>query len=170
MDADPATRAVDAGAADLALIHDADGLPAQLPPSLMQQRVHVDIGDIVMRGDHPLASGVGPLTSAELSDCTWVTSPPGTVCNQWFRRLFESESRHPDTRHLIDDFSTQLALVAAEGVVALIPRLARPQFPAGLVARPLTRPPRRVVSALWRRSSDVSPSIRKVLSELTEGW
>jgi DNA-binding transcriptional LysR family regulator len=164
-DPDRAVHSVDAGTADLAIVHDADGLPAPLPPALTQHHVHTDVGDVVMTPEHPLARLDRPLTSADLAGHAWVTSPPGTACHQWFRRLFAETPEDPDVRHLIDDFATQLALVAAGGVIALIPRLARPPLD-GLVARPLRRQPRREVYAAWRRSADTSPAIRAVLAEL----
>ncbi|MEV6623426.1 LysR family transcriptional regulator [Amycolatopsis sp. NPDC051106] len=160
-----ALHSVDAGTADLALVHDADGLPAAQPPSLTQRLVHTDVGDVVMSRSHPLASVTGPL-GAEVFGHAWVTSPPGTVCHQWFRRLFADAPAEPDVRHLVDDFATQLALVAAGGVLALIPRLARPPLGEDLVARPLRRQPKREVHAAWRRSADASPAIRAVLAEL----
>ena len=166
-DPDRALYGVDAGAADLALVHDADGLPAPLPSSLVQRRVHTDVGDVVMTATHPLASLDRPLTSADLAGHAWATSPPGTVCHQWFRRLFADVPDDPDVRHLVDDFATQVSLVASGEVIALIPRLARPPLGDGLVARPLRRPPRREVRAAWRRSADASPAIRAVLAELS---
>ena len=39
----------------------------------------------------------------------------------------------PDVRHLVDDFASQLSLVASGEVIALIPRLARPPLADGLV-------------------------------------
>ncbi|RSD14037.1 LysR family transcriptional regulator [Amycolatopsis eburnea] len=164
-DPDQALRAVDAGTADLALVHDADGLPAPLPLALVRRHVHTDVGDVVLSRRHPLARVDGPL-DAELSGQAWVTSPPGTVCHQWFRRLFAGAPAEPDVRHLVDDFATQLSLVATGEVLALIPRLARPPLGEGLVALPLRRPPKREVHAAWRRSADTSPAIRAVLAEL----
>lgn len=161
-----ALHSVEAGTADLALVHDADGLPAPVPPSLTQRHVHTDVGDVVMNRAHPLARLDRPLTSADLAGHTWVTSPPGTVCHQWFRRLFADAPDDPDVRHLVDDFATQVSLAGSAGVLALIPRLARPPLGEGLVARPLRRPPKREVHAAWRRSADASPSIRAVLAEL----
>jgi DNA-binding transcriptional LysR family regulator len=161
-----AVHSVESGTADLALVHDADGLPAPLPPSLTQRHVHTDVGDVVMNRAHPLARLDRPLNSADLVGHAWVTSPPGTVCHQWFRRLFAGASEDPDVRHLVDDFATQLSLVDSGDVIALIPRLARPPLREGLVARPLRRQPKREVHAAWRRSADASPSIRAVLAEL----
>jgi DNA-binding transcriptional LysR family regulator len=161
-----ALHSVDAGTADLALVHDADGLPATQPPSLTRRLVHTDIGDVVISRSHPLAAVTGPLGRLDLAGHAWVTSPPGTVCHQWFRRLFADAPEEPDVRHLVDDFATQLSLVAAGEVLALIPRLARPPLGEDLVARPLRRQPKREVHAAWRRSADASPAIRAVLAEL----
>ncbi|MEU8639915.1 LysR family transcriptional regulator [Amycolatopsis sp. NPDC048633] len=163
-DPEEALRSVDAGTADLALVHDADGLPAAQPPSLTQRLVHTDVGDVVMSRSHPLASVTEPL--GDLAGHAWVTSPPGTVCHQWFRRLFADAPEEPDVRHLVDDFATQLSLVASGEVIALIPRLARPPLGEDLIARPLRRQPKREVHAAWRRSADASPAIRALLAEL----
>ncbi|HEX6358676.1 LysR family transcriptional regulator [Actinophytocola sp.] len=165
-DPDRALHSVDAGTADLAIGHDADGLPVPLPSSLLQRHLHTDVGDVVMHGTHPLARLDRPLTSADLAGHAWVTSPPGTVCHQWFRRLFADVPEHPDVRHLIDDFTTQLSLVASAEVIALIPRLARPPLRDDLVARPLRRPPTREVHAAWRRSANASPAVQALLAEL----
>lgn len=165
-DPDQALHSVDAGTADLALVHDADGLPAPLPPSLTERHVYTDVGDVVMARTHPLARLDSSLAGSDLAGHAWVTSPPGTVCHQWFRRLFADVPEDPDVRHLIDDFATQLSLVASGDVIALIPRLARPPLGEGLVARPLRRQPKREVHAAWRRSADASPAIQAVLAEL----
>ncbi|OLR93287.1 LysR family transcriptional regulator [Actinokineospora bangkokensis] len=167
-DPDQALHSVDAGTADLALVHDADGLPVAVAPTSTRRHVHTDTGDVVVRHDHPLAHLDRPLTGADLAGHAWVTSPPGTVCHQWFRRLFADAPQAPDVRHLIDDFATQLSLVDSGQVIALIPRLARPPLHDGLRARPLSRPPRREVHAAWRRSADASPAIRAVLAALAE--
>ena len=165
-DPNEALHSVDAGTADLALVHDADGLPAPLPPSLTQRHIHTDVGDVIINRAHPLARLGSPLTTADLAGHAWVTSPPGTVCHQWFRRLFADVPEDPEVRHLIDDFATQLSLVASGDVIALIPRLARPSLAADLVSQPLRRPPKREVHAAWRRSATVSPAIHAVLAEL----
>ncbi|MDT7797165.1 MAG: hypothetical protein QOI78_598 [Actinomycetota bacterium] len=163
-DPDEALHSVDAGTADVALVHDADGLPVPLRPSLTRRHLHTDVGDVVLSRAHPLAARDAPLGEGDLAGHSWVTSPPGTVCHQWFRRLVPEE---PDVRHLVDDFATQLALVAAGDVLALIPRLARPPLGDGLVSRTLRRPPKREVHAVWRRSADASPAIRALLAELS---
>ena len=161
-----ALASLDAGTADLALVHDADGLPTTAPTSLRQQVVGVDVGDIVVAGDHPLAETTSSLRTPDLIDHTWVTSPSGTVCHQWFRRLFAETDHEPDVRHVADDFATQMSLVSAGEVIALIPRLARPPVPAGLVVRELAAPPTREIRAAWRVSADDSPALQAAVSAL----
>ena len=166
-DPDQALQSVDAGTADLALVHDADGLPPLQPPSRARRHLHTDIGDVVMTRTHPLARLDRTLTGTDLVGHAWVTSPPGTVCHQWFRRLFAEQPEDPDVRHLVDDFASQLSLVAGGDVIALVPRLARPPLGDQLVSRSLRRPPKREVDAVWRRSADASPAIQAVLAELS---
>jgi DNA-binding transcriptional LysR family regulator len=165
-DPDQALHSVGAGTADLALVHDADGLPAPLPSFLTQRHVHTDVGDIVVSRAHPLARPGPPLAPGDLAGHAWVTSLPGSVCHQWFRRLFADAAEDPDVRHLVDDFATQVSLVASGDVVALIPRLGRPPLGEGLVSRPLRGQPKREVHAAWRRSASASPAIQAVLAEL----
>ncbi|HEX4016647.1 MAG TPA: LysR family transcriptional regulator [Frankiaceae bacterium] len=165
-DPQEALHSVETGTADLALVHDADGLPVPLPPAMTQRLVHTDVGDVVMGRSHPLARLDRPLNRSDLAGCSWVTSPPGTVCQLWFRRLFADAPQEPDVRHRVDDFSTQLSLVASDGVIALIPRLARPALGKRLISRPLRRQPRRDVHAAWRRSADASPAIQAVVVQL----
>jgi DNA-binding transcriptional LysR family regulator len=164
-DPDQAAHAVAADAADLAIIHDADGLPPPVPGSLSQRHIHTDVGDLVMHRSHRLAAAA-TISGRDLAGQAWATSPPGTVCYQWFQRLLAGQPGQPDVRHLIDDFATQLALVSSGEVIALIPRLARPQLWDNLVARPVDPPPQRQIFAVWRRSADASPAIKAVVSEI----
>lgn len=165
-DPDRALHSVHAGAADVALVHDADGVPATAPHSIVQRPIHTDHGDVIMKRTHPLAALGRAPTHTDLARYPWVTSPAGTVCHQWFRRLFAESPTEADVRHLVDDFSTQLALVAGDDVLALVPRLARPVLPAGLVAVAPAHVPVREVHAAWRHSADASPAIHAVLDVL----
>ncbi|GAA8847298.1 LysR family transcriptional regulator [Helicobacter pylori] len=160
-----ALAAVDVGSVDLAFVHDADGVPTPAPASIRQAVVHTDLGDLALPTGHPLAEESTPVPEAVLAAHPWVTSPPGTVCHQWFRRLFAGIGHEPDVRHVADDFATQLALVRSSGVLALVPRLARPEVPDGVTIRPLSPAPRREVRAAWRVSAHASPAVRAVVSQ-----
>lgn len=166
-----AAAALTSGAADLAVVHDSAALPAwsertPVRRGVRTECVYLDVGDVIVRDDHPRAAASG-VTAAELRGDAWVTSPPGTACHDWFQRLF-ARSPQPLIQHRIDDFSTQLALVAAGSGIALVPRLARPPLPAGLVALPVEPAPTRSVEVAWRASSQDSPAIRVVREALRE--
>ncbi|WP_114201677.1 LysR family transcriptional regulator [Janibacter anophelis] len=159
-----ALQLVDTGLTDIAIVHDADGAPLSMSRSLRHTQIHVDVGDVAVPAAHPLAASES-LSTGDLRDQVWVTSPPGTVCHDWFRHLF-AWTDIPEVLHSADDFSTQMALVAEGDVFALVPRLARPQPPPGVVVLPLSGPPSREVRAVWRSSSDASPGIRAVIAAL----
>lgn len=168
LDPVPAVYAVESGNADLAMVHDADGVTVAVPAGLQRSHLHTDIGDLALPVEHPLASSDRPIRRSELRGCQWVTSPPGTVCHRWFERLFATADQQPDVVHSVDDFGTQMALVAADQVVALIPRLARPRVPDGVVLRELHDAPRREVHNVWRTSGEADPALRAVLAELQQ--
>ncbi|GAA4665681.1 LysR family transcriptional regulator [Gordonia humi] len=164
----PAVYAVESGGAELALVHDADGVPTPVSPGVHASLLHTDVGDLAVPSGHRLAAVDGPVRLRDLAGCRWVTSPSGTVCHQWFQRMFAGGDAEPDVLHSVDDFSTQMALVASGGVVALIPRLARPVPPDGVELLPLRQAPRREVHAVWRRSGEEDPALRAVVSALRE--
>ncbi|QBF46028.1 LysR family transcriptional regulator [Janibacter limosus] len=166
LDPPQALAALDTGTADVALTHDADGVPTSAPASVRQHVVHVDIGDVAVHRSHPLAGIRAPISPGMLVDHAWVTSPHGTVCHQWFRRVFARIDHEPTVWHVADDFATQLALVAAEGVIALVPRLARPVLPDDVVVREVIAPPTREIRAAWRVSSSASPSVQALVGAL----
>lgn len=166
LDPGPASRAVEVGEADLALIHDADGIMPPFPSGVVTRTVTIDKGDLVVRQDHPLASHHGPLTRKALAGLRWACSPVGTVCHLWFQRAVAGVDDHPEITHSSDDFSTQLALVDADNVVALIPRLARPTLPDSVVAVSLADPPRRTVVAMWRDAWGDDPALTATLAAL----
>ena len=166
LDPVPAVYAVESGNADLAMVHDADGVTVAVSAGLERAHLHTDVGDLAMPVDHRLAEVGRPIRRSELRDGQWVTSPTGTVCHRWFERLFATADQQPDVVHSVDDFGTQMALVAADRVLALIPRLARPRVPDGVVVRELHDAPRREVHTVWRSSGEADPALRAVLSAL----
>lgn len=166
LDPAPAVASLASGGADLVLVHDLDGVAIPLPTGVRTRHVHTDVGDLIVRLDHPLAERT-QLSNRDLAGQVWITSPPGTACHDWFQQLLTGVEANPHVRHRVDDFSTQVALVDACGLAALIPRLARPALPTTLRAVSLEPPPTRRVDAVWRASSDNSPALHAVLACLT---
>jgi DNA-binding transcriptional LysR family regulator len=73
----------------------------------------------------------------------------------------------PDVRHRVDDWSAAMALVAAGAGVALVPRLALPYRPRGILARPLPNSGAgRMIYAAVRAGTQHSPTLRAVLDLL----
>lgn len=168
LDPAPAAAALASGAVELALVHDMDGVALPLPAQVRWRGVHTDVGDVIVRSDHPLAER-RTLAGRDLAGSTWVTSPPGTACHDWFQRLLAGVEAAPRVRHRVDDFSTQLALVESGGVIALIPRLARPALPPTVRAVPVEPSPVRRVDAVWRASSESNPAVHAVVDALARG-
>ncbi|WP_116115904.1 LysR family transcriptional regulator [Austwickia chelonae] len=158
------------GSADLAVVHDSRTAPARRAESSSQRtclrELCVDVGDVIVPAGHRLA-GRERVGAADLREETWVTSPTGTACHDWFRRLF-ARGAHPHVGHRIDDFSTQIALVLAGGGIALVPRIARPPLPDGVVSLAVSPAPARVVEAVWRVSSDENPAVHALVAALSE--
>ncbi|GAB79233.1 DNA-binding transcriptional regulator, LysR family [Austwickia chelonae] len=171
-EADPAEAlaVLASGGADLAIVHDSRTLPVRGADGPLRRaclrELCTDIGDVIVPAGHRLA-GHAQVSAADLREETWVTSPPGTACHDWFRRLFARGSQ-PHVGHRIDDFSTQIALVLAGAGIALVPRIARPPLPDGLIALPVHPAPTRTVEALWRLSSDENPAVHALVQALTE--
>ncbi|MPQ99564.1 LysR family transcriptional regulator [Modestobacter sp. I12A-02628] len=164
-EADPVSglHAVEADQADLALVHDDDLAP---PPAsfLTRRRVHTDGADVVVARTHPLARPGAPLQVGDLAAHPWVVSPVGTGSHTSFRRLFAAAPSGPRVRHVVDDVSAQLSLVAAGAVVAMIPRLARPPLGPELAVLTVPAAPSREVYAVWRRSADASTAVHAVVA------
>lgn len=168
LDPAPAAAALASGAVELALVHDMDGVALPLPSQVRRRAVHTDVGDVIVRLDHPLAER-RTLIGRDLAGSAWVTSPPGTACHDWFQRLLTGVEVAPRVRHRVDDFSTQLALVESGGVIALIPRLARSALPPTVRAVPVEPPPVRRIDAVWRASSETNPAVHAVVDALLTG-
>ena len=66
-------------------------------------------------------------------------------------------------------FSTHIGMVQQGVAVALVPRLGRPELPAGVVAVPVVNPmQQRQVGIVYRKTMTASPSIRHVVGLLRE--
>ncbi|WP_029251936.1 LysR family transcriptional regulator [Paraoerskovia marina] len=153
---------VAAGRSDVALVHHWEGVGLQIPPALRRERVLLDVADVLVHRDDPLA-GREVVTATQLLDRPWASSPEGTICHEWFCHMFRDAGRTPTVAFRCLEFASQVELVAHGLAVALVPRLGRGTLPASVVAIPARDPePTRPVDVVWRASMTASPAVAAV--------
>jgi DNA-binding transcriptional LysR family regulator len=93
--------------------------------------------DVALPAGHPLAQK-DTVTADDVGAQAWVTSHPGYSPADVLSAVAAVSSREPNIVHRINDYSTVAALVAAGGVVGLLPRYtAGPVLNPDIVLRPL---------------------------------
>lgn len=157
---------VERGGTDLAIVHDWSTIPLDIPSTLERRQLQVDVADVLLPADHPLASrdSVSPL---DLLTERWVATPAGTICHEWLVHMFAMHGERPDIRYFDQSYSTHVAMVEHGVAVALVPRLGREQLPPHVRAVPVVDPaPQRRVSSLWRAASHGNPARQHVQHQL----
>jgi DNA-binding transcriptional LysR family regulator len=154
------------GTIDVALIDEWLEIPVTYPPGVASVELGLDVGDLILPPEHPLAFCEGPVTLDEVREERWIGSKPGTVCYEWLLRML------PGVRPsiLVNEFETQLTFVAEGLGVAFVPRLARTSLPPGVVARPITPEAARRVSVAWRAAAGSRPAIGATVAALRDAW
>ncbi|MFI6286487.1 LysR family transcriptional regulator [Streptomyces sp. NPDC051018] len=155
------------GTTDLAVAHDWDIAPLPAPEGVEHAVIGDDLCDLLVPVTHPLV-GRGPVRRDELTGERWISQPPGSVCHDWLMRTLRTAGCEPDVVHQAAENHTQLALVAADLGIALMPRLGRGPLPAGVVAVELDPVPRRRLYALWRAGAARRPAISVTVTALQE--
>jgi DNA-binding transcriptional LysR family regulator len=159
---------VERGGSDLAIVHDWNTLPLDVPVTLERQQLLVDVADVLLPCNHRLASRES-VSPTDLLRERWVTTPAGTICHEWLVHMFAMHGARPDIRYFDGSYSTHTAMVEHAGAVALVPRLGRETLPPQVRAVPVVDPtPQRRVSSLWRASSQDNPARQHVQRELEE--
>lgn len=155
-----AVARVAGGEADLGIVHDWNSVPLVIPEHLVLEWLCEDIADLLVHRSHPLARRT-EVEAADMVDERWISTPNGAICNEALLRIFADLGRVPDIQVYDPDFSTHIALVEQNAVVALVPRLGRPALPADVVAVPVGNPvPERRVGMVHRRTMTASPGIQ----------
>ena len=147
-------------------MHSWGALPLSIPDHLTTTSVALDVADVIVHRDHPLA-GRARVTPHDLVDEDWIATPEGTICRQWLTRMYDGTGRLPRIAHQSMEFDSHLALVRAGLGIALVPRLGRQPIGAELVALRAEDPvPTRDIIAVHRRSMAESPAVTAVLQAL----
>lgn len=173
-DLDPAVREIDpaevgaalrGGTLDVALVHVYDLAPGAPETGLDQAAVFVeDLHLAAPRSWSPLAPAAGVVVGWR--EAPWIIAPATTACGAMTRRVCADAGFSPRIRHVIDDFSAALELVAIGAGVALIPDL-------GIERRPRTVrftavPLRRRTLAACRAGAGGHPAIVAFVAALRD--
>jgi DNA-binding transcriptional LysR family regulator len=154
------------GEADLAVIDHWPEAPVELPPGVSHVELGDDVADLVVPAGHALAGADGPVRLADVAGERWVAATPGSICHEWFTRVL------PTVRPAfhVDEFETQLTLIAAGLGIGVIPRLARTYLPAGVTVVAVDPVPARRVGVAWRTASGARPATGAALDALRHAW
>ncbi len=144
-----------------------DLLPGQHDKRIRSEHLLDDVMDVALPFDHPLAHQE-TIELAELSDADWILAQPGVPCWQLTRDACERAGFVPKARHYADGFVGVVGLISAGHGVALIPRLAQPDFVnEPIVLRPVAGvSPVRRIGAQIRSGTANQPHIAPVLESL----
>ena len=157
---------LDSGELDLAVTVDWRDAPHRGDPRYARRDLLRDPLDVALPATHPLAGR--PLVRLDdLAEQPWITGAPGSPCAEVALAACAAAGFNPKIRHVTEDWSAVIALVRTGAGVALIPRLALPTRPQGIVIRALGRhgPARRVFAAV-RAGSEHSALIAPALAAL----
>ena len=157
---------VDRGEIDLALVDDWPEAAIDFPPGVSSLALGLDVADLVVPADHPVARRGGPVRLAEVTAEPWIASVPGSICHEWLMRVLPGIR----PRFLVAEFASQLTLVAAGLGVALVPRLARMDLPGGVAVVAVEPEPARRVTLAWRTASTVRPAMQAAIDALRAAW
>ncbi len=163
-----AVQRVATGEADLGVVHNWHSVPLVIPENMVHEDLCLDTADVLLNSAHPLA-GRTAVEPSDLVDERWISTPAGAICNEALLAILAGLGRMPDIRIYDPDFSTHIAMVQQGVAVALVPRLGRPELPAGVVAVPVVNPmQQRQVGIVYRKTMLASPSIRHVVRLLQD--
>jgi len=163
-------RLLQRGEADLVVAYAYGVVPHPPPPSLERHDLFTDpVVLVVPRGD-PLDTGgdpPAPVGLGSLSGRDWILPNPATTCHQMTERACGAAGFVPRAVAYCADFQAMLALVAAGGAIALVPRLATKSVREDVAVYPITPTTGRGIFALTRPGGDRHPAVRVVLDQLT---
>ncbi|WP_051581184.1 LysR family transcriptional regulator [Pseudonocardia acaciae] len=141
--------------------------PATVPAGIRVTQLVTEEVRLAVSARHPLARRASaPL--AELTDQVWTACPPHTDQHGALVQILRAHHVDADVRYSVYDFTTQLALVAADLAMALVPRTAVP--PGAPVPGVRLLPCEPAVSrslAVASLATGDTPALRAFVAELT---
>jgi DNA-binding transcriptional LysR family regulator len=157
------------GDVDLVVAEEYHHAPRARDPALDYRELCSDLLVVAVPIGHP-AAGLDAVPLAALEGEQWAGGEMGTAWNDMITRVCRSIGGfEPDIRHHVDDVQLILGLVAAHGVVALVPTLGRPYEFEGVVSRPPADGPfERLIFTAARRGTRDAPAQRAVHEALAD--
>jgi len=153
------------GHVDVAVLDDWPEVSLRIPAGVEHRTLGLDTADLLVPAHHPLA-GARSVSRERIRDERWISALPGAICHEWLLRVLPGI--RPDL--IVGEFETQITLVAAGLGVAMVPRLARPALPDGVVAVPVRPTPTRQVGVAWRTTASTRPATAAAVAALQDAW
>lgn len=159
---------LDSGELDLAITVEWRDAPHRGDPRYARRDLLRDPLDVALPATHPLARR-SMVRLDDLAAQPWIAGAPGSPCAEVALAACATAGFNPRVRHVTEDWNAVIALVRAGAGVALIPRLALPTRPEGIVIRTLGQngPARRIFAAV-RAGSERSALIAPTLAALAD--
>lgn len=155
------------GELDLLLTESWGSRPMPLPAGLALRTLAVEEVHVALSDRHPLA-GRPWLDLTWLEGAVWSACPVGTEPYEALLQALRGCGLEPEVRYPVTEYATQLAFVARNLTVALVPEMGQRPCPPGVRFVPLRPALRREVRAAWRAHAD-SPNVRACLALLADG-
>lgn len=160
------------GELDVVVAVDYRDAPRRNDPRFQRVDLLTDQMDVVLPSAHPFANAQAERDGIRLdllADERWVCSAPTDPCSMIMTAVCAVAGFSPDIRHHTSEWDSAAALVAAGAGVALIPRLAQPLRPAGLVTCPVVgAPAARLIIGVVRAGAQAAPPAVAFLDVLAE--
>lgn len=155
-----------AGDLDLVLAESWSNRPSTIPAGIDRATILSEPVQLALSNRHPLANRE-VVDLAELADTAWTSCDPGTGCYESLVQALRGSGVEPRVTCAATEYPTQLALVAANLVAALVPPLGSRDVPDGVTIVEVRPALHREIYAAWRADAD-RPAIRACLHALRE--
>ncbi|WP_336697759.1 LysR family transcriptional regulator [Curtobacterium sp. USHLN213] len=163
LEPDDAVEALRAGRIDAAIVHSYSNLPRTAPDGIHLEQLGSEPVVLAVPDTEP-ADTAHPLRNR--SHEQWMAAPDGTACQRMLLQACATAGFEPAIAVRTIDYSVQLALVAAGTGVALVPRMAVTEAPAGVTFRTPDPAVRREVAVAIRQSSLSDAGLRALVDTI----
>jgi DNA-binding transcriptional LysR family regulator len=152
------------GGTDLALVHSYSNVPRQMPAGVEAERIAIERVYLAIRSDDPYAGG--EIDLADLAGHPWIAPERNLTCFEMTDRACGLAGFRPRIVAETNDFGVQLELVGGGIGVALIPRLAIAELPAGVMLATPKQPIERHIATVRRNTMRTDAGLDMIVAAL----